>query len=53
MSLKRLYRHMNREIEQIDRYLATRVRTDHPTIEAASRQLLDAVENGFALHSSY
>ena len=42
MSLKRLYRHMNREIEQIDRYLATRVRTDHPTIEAASRQLLDA-----------
>ncbi len=42
MSLKRLYRHMNREIEQIDRFLSTRVQTDHPVIEAASKQLLDA-----------
>ncbi|WP_396129627.1 polyprenyl synthetase family protein [Exiguobacterium mexicanum] len=42
MSLKRLYRHMNREIEQIDRFLSTRVHTDHPVIEAASKQLLDA-----------
>ena len=42
MSLKRLYRHMNREIDQIDQFLSTRVRTDHPVIESASRQLLDA-----------
>jgi len=42
MSLKRLYRHMNREIEQIDRFLSTRVQTEHPVIEAASKQLLDA-----------
>lgn len=42
MSLKRLYRHMNREIEQIDRFLSTRVQTDHPVIEAASKQLLEA-----------
>lgn len=42
MSLKRLYRHMNREIEQIDRFLSTRVHTEHPVIEAASKQLLDA-----------
>lgn len=42
MSLKRLYRHMNREIEQIDRFLSTRVHTEHPIIEAASQQLLDA-----------
>ncbi|TCI23131.1 polyprenyl synthetase [Exiguobacterium sp. SL-10] len=42
MSLKRLYRHMNREIEHIDRFLSTRVQTDHPVIEAASKQLLDA-----------
>ena len=42
MSLKRLYRRMNREIEQIDRFLSTRVQTDHPVIEAASKQLLDA-----------
>ncbi|WP_251127499.1 polyprenyl synthetase family protein [Exiguobacterium sp. s69] len=33
---------MNREIEQIDRFLSTRVQTDHPVIEAASKQLLDA-----------
>lgn len=42
MSLKRLYRHMNREIDQIDQFLSTRVKTDHPVIESASRQLLDA-----------
>ncbi|WP_214793985.1 MULTISPECIES: polyprenyl synthetase family protein [unclassified Exiguobacterium] len=42
MSLKRLYRHMNREIDQIDQFLSSRVRTDHPVIESASRQLLDA-----------
>ncbi|STO08387.1 polyprenyl synthetase family protein [Exiguobacterium aurantiacum] len=42
MSLKRLYRHMNREIDQIDRFLSTRIHTDHPVIDAASRQLLDA-----------
>ncbi|WP_251130110.1 polyprenyl synthetase family protein [Exiguobacterium sp. s141] len=33
---------MNREIEQIDRFLSTRVQTDHPVIEAASKQLLEA-----------
>lgn len=42
MSLKRLYRHMNREVEHIDRFLSTRIHTDHPVIEAASKQLLDA-----------